>query len=189
MATVAVPRGHVPSIPEGLNTIWHYKALCFYLIVVAAHWMEHSVQAIQVYVLGRAPADSLGLLGSAFPSLVSSEALHYGYALFMLGGLILLRTALTGSARKWWTAALLIQVWHHLEHLLLLGQVVLATNLLDRPNPVSVVQLVLPRVELHLLYNMLVLVPLLIAIGLHWFPRAGEGDERRCSCARKAAAA
>lgn len=188
MATIAVSRDRAPDLLSGLNTIWHYRALSFYLIVVAAHWLEHGTQAIQIYVLGRTPPEALGLLGSAFPSLVSSEALHYGYALFMFAGLLLLRSGFTGSARKWWTAALLIQVWHHLEHLLLLGQAVLGTNLLDKPKPVSIVQLVLPRVELHLLYNMLVLVPLLVAIGLHWFPRPGEGDDRRCSCAKRAPA-
>jgi len=169
-----------------INAQWHYRALSFYLIVVAAHWLEHGVQAIQIYVLGRPPAQALGLVGSSFPALVSSEALHYGYAMFMLAGLALLRPGFTGSARKWWTAALVIQVWHFVEHLLLLGQVVVGANLLDKPKPVSIIQLVIPRVELHLLYNMLVLVPLLIAVARHWYPTASdEKDTRGCSCAKR----
>lgn len=190
MATVAIPRSRVPHLLSSINSVWHYKALVFYLIVVASHWMEHGVQAIQIYVLGRPPAEALGLLGSSFPALISSEALHYGYAMFMIAGLALLLPGFTGSAKKWWRAALLIQVWHFFEHLLLLGQAVAGANLLDKPKPVSIIQLIIPRVELHLLYNMLVLVPLLIAIALHWFPRTKEeGETRACSCVRPSRAA
>lgn len=193
MATVVIPHSRTPNLLAGLNSQWHYKALTFYLIVVASHWMEHGVQAVQIYILGRPPAQALGLLGSSFPALVSSEALHYGYAMFMIAGLALLRPAFTDSAKKWWTAALLIQVWHFFEHLLLLAQVVVGANLLDKAKPVSIIQLVIPRVELHLLYNMLVLLPLLVAVALHWFPKtagktkdaAAEADHRACSCARR----
>jgi hypothetical protein len=47
-------------------------------------------------------------------------------------------------------AALWIQVWHHFEHLLLLMQAVTGANLMGKPVPTSIAQLVLPRVELHL---------------------------------------
>ena len=40
--------------------------------------------------------------GSAFPWLIKSEALHYGYALVMLVGLWLLRSGFTGVKDHWW---------------------------------------------------------------------------------------
>src|SRR5437763_13827597 len=119
MSTVATthPVRRRFDVVSTLNGSQHYTALVFYLIVVAAHWLEHGVQAFQVYVLGIQRTKALGLLGTEYPYLVRSELLHYGFALFMLVGLILLRPAMTGRARPWWNAALVIQVWHHTEHL------------------------------------------------------------------------
>jgi hypothetical protein len=59
-----------------------------------------------------------GVLGLWFPFLISSEILHYGYAIVMLIGIWMLRKGFTGLSRKWWTVALVIQFWHHIEHLL-----------------------------------------------------------------------
>lgn len=188
MATAVLehPRAQAGFLTK-LNGAWHYQSLTFYLVVVASHWMEHAVQAIQYYLLGRPKTQSLGLLGSVFPDLIKSEALHYGYALFMLVGLFLLRDGFTGTARRWWTAALVIQIWHFIEHALLFAQATFHFTLLGAAEPTSVIQLVLPRIELHLIYNMLVLIPLLIAIGEHWF-RDAPGEERpQCSCARRTA--
>jgi hypothetical protein len=186
MSTVATtqPVRRRFDIVSTLNGPQHYNALVFYLIVVAAHWLEHGVQAFQVYVLGIERTKALGLLGTEYPYLVKSEILHYGFALFMLVGLILLRPAMTGRARPWWNAALLIQVWHHVEHLLLLVQAQSGWHLAGKPKPTSIVQLLVPRIELHLLYNMLVLIPLLIAISLHWFRRGEDARTYRglCSC-------
>jgi hypothetical protein len=70
----------------------------------------------------------------ALPWLIQSETLHYGYAIVMLAGLWLLRTGFTGvSDRRWWTIALGIQFFHHIEHALLLGQVIVGRNLAGRP--------------------------------------------------------
>ena len=82
-----------------------------------------------------------------FPWLVKQEWLHYGYALVMLIGLIILRPGFVGRARTWWTIALAIQVWHHFEHLLLLIQAQTHTYLLGRKEPTSLLQLFFPRVE------------------------------------------
>ena len=71
-----------------------------------------------------------GVLGLWFPFLVSSEILHYGYAIVMLIGLWMLRKGFTGLSRKWWTVALVIQFWHHIEHALLQTQAILHHNLL-----------------------------------------------------------
>jgi hypothetical protein len=165
-----------------LNTTGHRRALNVFLVIVLAHWAEHVVQAIQIWALGWAVPDSRGVLGGWFPWLVSSEALHYAYALVMLAGLIILRPAFRGAARTWWTVALALQVWHHVEHLILLVQAHSGVHLAGKPVPTSVAQLFVPRVELHLFYNAVVFVPMVVAVYLHWFP-----DEREvpapCSCA------
>lgn len=165
-----------------LNTAGHRFALNVFLVIVLAHWVEHVVQAIQIWALGWAVPDSRGALGGWFPWLVSSEALHYAYAVVMLAGLVILRPAFRGTARTWWTIALAIQVWHHLEHLILLLQAQSGIHLAGRPVPTSVVQLLVPRVELHLFYNAVVFVPMLVAMYLHWRPQ--ERDlAGSCNCA------
>jgi hypothetical protein len=167
-----------------LNGSSHYKALLVYLAVVIAHWLEHFVQALQIYVFGVPRPQAGGVLGTLFPWLISSEALHWGYAAFMLAGLAMLRGAFSGEGRKWWNIALGIQVWHFIEHLLLAVQAWSGWHLAGKPVPTSVIQLVMPRVELHLIYNMIVLIPLLTAISLHWFRTDGEGRKPVvCTCA------
>lgn len=172
-----------------LNTTGHRTGLAVFLVIVLAHWAEHVVQAIQIWVLGWPVPESRGVLGGWFPWLVKSEALHYGYALVMLVGLIILRPGFTGAARTWWTAALAIQVWHHFEHLLLLGQKVTGNNLAGEPVPTSVVQLVAPRVELHLFYNAVVFAPMVVAMVLHRRPAAPGEEAPDCNCAQMAVAA
>ncbi|MFI6094778.1 hypothetical protein ACIA8G_04450 [Lentzea sp. NPDC051213] len=134
------------------------------MVVVIAHWAEHLAQAFQIYVLGWPAHHARGALGVPFPWLVHSEWLHYGYALVMLAGLIALRPGMVGRARTWWTIALWIQVWHHCEHLLLLIQALTGENLGGRPAPTSIVQLLVPRVELHLFYNAIVFAPMVVAM-------------------------
>jgi len=89
-------------------------------------------------------------------------ALHLNLALLV--GLVALRPGFSPGARRAWTLALAIQVWHHFEHALLLFQATTDNNLFGAEVPTSVVQLVAPRVELHLFYNTVVLVPMLVAL-------------------------
>jgi hypothetical protein len=53
---------------------------------------------------------------------------------------------------------------------------------MGRPVPTSLLQLWVPRVELHLFYNTIVFIPMVIAMYYHLFPPAGE-QVPRCSCA------
>jgi hypothetical protein len=101
----------------------------------------------------------------------------------MLVGIWVLRKGFTGTARTWWTAALVIQFWHHIEHLLLIGQATAHHNLWHKPVPFSVVQLIIPRVELHLFYNTIVFIPMVIGMYYHMFPPKGECQHDTCSCA------
>jgi hypothetical protein len=154
-----------------------------FMFVVLAHWAEHLTQAFQIYVLGRPIPQSRGVLGQFFPWLVKSEWLHYGYALVMLIGLWLLRKAFVGRARAWWMVAFAIQFWHHFEHLLLFIQAQTHRNFFGKPVPTSILQLAIPRVELHLFYNTVVFLPMVIAVYLHLRPNAAERARAICTCA------
>ena len=166
-----------------INGSGHRAGVTTFLIIVLAHWAEHLVQAVQIWGLGWARPQARGVLGMPFPWLVESEWLHYGYALVMLAGLILLRPGFAGRSRFWWSIALWVQVWHHIEHLLLLVQALTGAYVAGRPVPTSVAQLVFPRVELHLFYNAVVFPPMVVAMILHLRPEHGVWTAR-CSCVR-----
>jgi hypothetical protein len=167
---------------EKINTRWHKPALWLFMVIVLAHWAEHIAQAWQIYALGWPGHHARGVLGLYFPWLVHSEVLHYGYALVMLIGIWMLRKGFTGTSQKWWAIALAIQFWHHFEHLLLFGQATFHHNLFGSPVPTSIVQLLIPRVELHLFYNSIVFIPMVIGMYYHMFPRKGEAHAA-CNCA------
>jgi hypothetical protein len=162
----------------------HELALRTFMVIVLAHWAEHLLQVFQIYVLGWPVPESRGALGLVFPWLVSSELLHYGYALVMLAGLWLLRPGFTGvEDRRWWTIALGIQFFHHIEHALLQLQAILGQNFFGAPVPTSIVQLWVPRVELHFFYNAVVFIPMVIAMYYHMFPPAAAAATQQCTCA------
>ena len=189
-AHAALAPGLPASFMDRLNSDRHELALRVFMVIVIAHWTEHLLQGLQIYLLGWPVPEARGALGMLFPWLIRSESLHYGYALVMLAGLWMLRRGFTGRLdRFWWTTALSIQLFHHVEHALLQTQAIVGHNLLGRPVPTSLIQLWVPRVELHLFYNTLVFVPMVIAMYYHLFPPAGEQAAPRCSCAIYADAA
>lgn len=167
---------------EKLNSRWHERALQIFMLIILGHWAEHLFQAYQIYVMGWPRPKALGMLGLVYPWLVQTESLHYGYALVMLIGIWVLRSGFTGKARTWWTVALVIQFWHHIEHALLISQVIFQHNLFHSPVPVSILQLVFPRVELHLFYNTVVFIPMVIGMYYHMFPPQGETEHAVCTC-------
>lgn len=187
MSSVAAPPRS--GLLAFLNVRHHRAALNVFMVVVIAHWAEHLVQAYQIFVLGRPRPASRGVLGQFFPWLVSSEWLHYGYAIVMLVGLFLLLPGFVGRARTWWTIALAIQFWHHIEHLLLLIQAQAGANFFGAAVPTSIVQLIMPRVELHLFYNSIVFIPMLVAVYYHLRPSRAESAAMVCSCKREHVAA
>ncbi len=166
-----------------LNTDWHKYSLWGFGLIVLAHWAEHLAQAIQIYVLGWPIPEARGVLGLWYPWMVKSELLHYAYALVMLVGLWIFRTGFKGQSYKWWMVAFWIQFWHHIEHALLQGQAIFKHNLFDQPVPTSIVQLWIPRVELHLFYNTVVFVPMVIGMYYHMFPARDDEAQHNCSCA------
>lgn len=175
------------SFSEKLNTRWHKPALLTFMAIVIAHWGEHLFQAWQIYVMNWPRPKALGMLGLAYPWLVQTESLHYGYALIMLIGIWMLRKGFTGVSHKWWMVALVIQFWHHFEHALLLYQATTHHYLFHSPVAVSILQLWVPRVELHLFYNSIVFVPMVVGMYYHMFPPEGEFQHARCNCAWHAA--
>ena len=171
------------SLYEKLNTVWHKRALNVFTVIVLGHWAEHLTQAYQIYVLGWPRPQAGGVLGLFFPWLVSSETLHYGYAIVMLIGIWTLRAGFTGTSRKWWTIALVIQFWHHIEHFVLQWQALSHHYWFGSPVPISFLQLLFPkfRVEIHLFYNMIVFMPMIVGMYYHMFPPKGE-PIAACAC-------
>lgn len=165
-----------------LNTIWHKQALFIFAFICLAHLAEHIVQMIQMHVFDIPMNKANGVLGMWFPWLIESEVLHYAYALVMLIGLFLLWPGFAkGTAGYfWWGVAVVIQIWHHFEHCLLIGQAIAKQNLWDSPVPISVLQLVFPRAELHFVYNLLVLIPMVFAMWYHGFKDSGT-----CNCRKR----
>jgi hypothetical protein len=162
VSTPTIHSAHFPatermSFYDKLNSVWHERALQIFMVIVLAHWGEHLVQAYQIYVMHWPRPAANGILGLWYPWLIKSEVLHYGYAVVMLAAIWILRKGFTGRGRTWWTVALVIQFWHHIEHLLLITQASIHHNFWGKPVPTSVLQLFYPRVELHLFYNTVVL--------------------------------
>lgn len=187
-AKTVVLREEIPVLIDAsrrLNRDHHRAALTVFMVIVLAHWAEHLVQAYQIWALNWPRPQARGLLGEFYPWLVTSEWMHYGYALIMLIGLFLLRPGFTGRAATWWTVALVIQFWHHIEHLLLLIQAQTHHNFWGSPVPTSVLQQIYPRVELHLFYNSVVFIPMVIAMYLHLRPSAEELERTHCDCVRE----
>ena len=165
-----------------INGPWHKRATLIVLTIIVGHWVEHVMQAYQVYGLNQARPHAHGAIGVLFPWLVTSEWLHYGYVGGILAGLVLVRPGFAGRARLWWNAAVLVQLWHCIEHSLLLGQAASGHNLFGGAVPTSILQLVVPRLELHLFYNAMGFVPMVIGLFYHLFPPAGEWPTE-CHCA------
>lgn len=181
---VQTVRGALKILVDVLNGPAHERTLYVYMAIVLLHWAEHLLQSYQVFVLGWSRPESGGLLGLWLPWLVKTELLHWGYAGFMLAGLIILRPGFAGLSRKWWTVSLVIQAWHLVEHTLLQGQAVVGQNLFGTQVPTSIAQLWVPRLELHLIYNAAVFIPMVIAMYFHLYPPRNEAPVA-CTCSRR----
>jgi len=112
----------------------------------------------------------------------------------------------------WWMIAFWIQFWHHIEHALLQYQVISGHNFFGAPAPISTIQmlgflegsaqtgfnglmtgppkhpfsallLATRRLEVHLFYNTIVTIPMVVAMYYHMFPRPGEEAHMHCNCA------
>lgn len=165
-----------------INGGLHEQALWLYMLIVFGHWLEHIAQVYQVYILGWVPAKAGGALGLVAPGLAMAEVLHFGYNLFLIGGIVLLRPGFAGRSRFWWNLALLAQGWHFFEHILLQAQYLTGHYLFGASMQISILQQWFPRVELHFMYNLIVFLPLLIGVLYHFYPPPNEPVNERCTC-------
>ena len=180
----AMRTSHSSRWSEILNTRWHKAGLQTFMVIVAFHWLEHLVQAWQAFVLHWPRPMSMGLLGMYYPWLMKTEVFHYGFALVMLVFLWVLRKGFVGRAYTWWMISFWIQFWHHIEHGLLFYQAQTGRYLFGGTVPTSIGMLWIPRIELHLIYNTLVFVPMVVAMYYHVYPPVTETVESRCTCVR-----
>lgn len=74
-----------------LNGRYYERAINIFMLVVASHFLEHTTQMSQLYLLHWDRSHCLGFLGLIYPPLMTSEWLHYLHALFMLLGLAAFR--------------------------------------------------------------------------------------------------
>ena len=172
------------GLSERLNTRWHKPALQAFMAIVIFHWAEHLVQAYQVWVLHWPRPMSMGILGMYYPWLMKTETLHYSFALVMVIGLWVLRKGFTGRSHTWWMIAFWIQFWHHFEHFILFYQANTHHYWFGRAVPTSIGQIWFPRIELHLFYNTIVFIPMVIGMYYHMYPPAQETARPMCACAR-----
>lgn len=154
---------------DGLNGRWHRPALAVYALLVLTHFLEHVIQLAQVHLLRMAPREAGGLLGEAFPGLLTNELLHTAYNSLQLAGLILLLPGFRRHrrARTFWVAAIVVQSWHWLEHAFLQVQYATGYYFFGALKQMSVLERLFPRLELHFAYNLLVFVPTAIALVLY----------------------
>src|SRR3982750_3912352 len=169
---------------ESLNSRWHRAALLTFAAIVLFHWAEHIVQAYQFFVLHWPRPMWMGILGMYYPWLMKTEALHYGFALVMVIGLWVLRKGFVGTSHKWWMASFWIQFYHHSEHAILFYQANTGHYWFGGKVPTSIGQIWIPRIELHLIYNTLVFLPMVVGMYYHMYPPANETPSIACACAR-----
>ena len=177
-----IGEGNSNTFYDSLNTRWHRVALLGFTAIVLFHWLEHIVQAYQAFVLRWPRPMSMGILGMYYPWLMRTEALHYGFALVMVIGLWVLRKGFTGRSYTWWMIAFRIQFWHHFEHFILFYQAQTHRFWFGGAVPTSVGQIWVPRIELHLIYNALVFIPMVVAMYYHVYPPAQDAGKAMCSC-------
>jgi hypothetical protein len=147
-----------------LNGPMHARAVWIFMLIIVAHWLEHVLQIFQIYALGWAPASAGGLLGVIFPKLIETESLHFVYDFIQWAGIALLWGGFRGRAHSIWTISVVAQSWHFFEHVLLMGQVVTGYYLFGAAHQISILQIWFPRPELHFIYNLIVFVPMVIAV-------------------------
>lgn len=173
VVNLKVSRQRAVDVLHDLNYRYHAPALWIFMLIIVAHWMEHVLQIYQIYVLGWSPDKAGGILGVIYPSLIESETLHFVYDFIQWAGIIVLRPGFRARVRAftYWTAAMVVQTWHFIEHCLLMGQYLTGYYLFGAPYQISIGQIWFPRAELHFAYNLFTFVPMAIAVHFYLKPR------------------
>ena len=183
MSTLAVCSTDKPGFFEKLTDTWHKPALLTFMAIVIGHWGNiffRHIKFMSCTGRGRRRWGCSGWLSVAGEDLKPCTTV---YCLVMLIGIWMLRKGFTGVSHTWWMIAFWIQFWHHIEHALLQYQALTHHNFFILPVPTSILQLWFPRVELHLFYNSIVFIPMVIGMYYHMFPPEGEEQHAKCNCA------
>ena len=156
-----------PATFKPFNQVWFRRLLMLYLVLIVSHFAEHVLQLIQAVILTWPRAEAGGLLGLWSPQLLTNESLHFSYNLMQLVGLLALSYSVAGHARRWWRIAIAVQLWHFFENFLLQSQSLTGIFLFNANMQTGVGELLLPRLELHFIYNALVFVPTIIGVVIY----------------------
>ena len=146
------------------SPVWFRRLLILYVVLIVTHFVEHVLQLIQAAVLAWPRAEAGGLLGLWSPQLLTNESLHFSYNLMQLVGLLVLYYHVNQRTRFWWRIAILVQLWHFFEHFLLQSQFLTGIFLFSATQQTGVGELLMPRLELHFIYNALVFIPTMIGV-------------------------
>jgi hypothetical protein len=165
--------GLLPALPllTGMTLgTWRVAGgwLALYVALAATqtgHVGEHVVQIVQLHVLGIPPTDAHGVFGA-----LDIEWVHFIWNTWVFAAIAVL---LIGKPRQGWLwLAGLVAGWHLAEHVVLIG-LFLATGVEGRPGLLANGGLLaggLPvaRPDLHMAYNVVETVPLLIGLWVAW---------------------
>lgn len=134
------------------------------MLILFSHLGEHLLQCFEIYFLGWSPMKAGGLLGLLYPQLIHNETLHFSFALFHLIGLFWFAKLIkTEKSKWWWQLAIYIQLFHFTEHVQLLLQHLHNLNYGGGKMPATIIQVYtgIPRPLLHLLYNLVAMMPII----------------------------
>jgi hypothetical protein len=140
-------------------TYRHYQWLALlYLLVLSqgGHVVEHLAQMVQIHVLHLARGHTHGIFGA-----LDIEWVHFIWNTWILVAVVLLIRRFRRNPWLW--ASLAIAGWHEAEHVVILAKY-LATGQQGTPGLLATGGAigggVLPRPDLHFLYNLIETVPL-----------------------------
>jgi hypothetical protein len=147
---------------EVARTSQRYQWLgLFYVLVVTqtGHLLEHVAQMIQLHVLGLTGADARGIFGT-----LDVEWVHFVWSTWVLLAVLVLLSRF--GANRWLQLTALLSGWHELEHAYIFS-VYLTTGISGTPGLLSQGGalgggLPISRPDLHLLYNLLETIPLVL---------------------------
>lgn len=145
------------------RTAGAWLALYFVLALTqTGHVMEHVVQVTQLRILGLSGAHARGVFGA-----LDIEWVHFAWNAWVLVAIVAL--LLSRQRNLWLWIAAPLATWHLLEHTVLIV-LYLVTGSEGNPGLLAMGGLLanglpLARPDLHLLYNLVETVPLLIGFG------------------------
>jgi hypothetical protein len=157
-----------------------FTFLCVVVAVQGGHVFEHVVQLTQVYVLGVADDDALGLLGYLIQFNGTEEWLHLGFnSLYLasLYALILPLWRITPAALPLWAflvfvfGSVWLETWHVIEHGVIIANVI-ANGGCPCPG-IGDAALGVSDTILHFFYNVLAYVGVVIAFAFAIRARGG----------------